>query len=535
MQDFTRLYVRLDETNSTNDKVAALVDYFDSATALDAAWAVFLLSGESLKRPLKLRDLASWAAEYAGVESWVWDASYETVGDMAETIALLVTSRPFRSESPWNASLSEAVGWVDGLRGKDEVAQKVAFLELWEVLPKDQIFVLGKLITGALRVGVSKKLVVKALSQWSGIEQAVISHRLMGRWSPSSESFEALFEEDSSDADVSRPYPFFLAAPLEAELTTLGKIDEWLIEWKWDGIRGQLIRRKGQSFLWSRGEELVTAQFPELDELAKQLPEGTVLDGEIMAWSDGPMTFNDLQRRLGRKRVGKRLLAEVPCRFIAYDILEVDGQDIRSQAQSVRRQVLEEVLDGKLGFGVSELIHEDSWKALLKKREESRERGVEGMMLKRKDAEYGVGRVVGPWWKFKVDPYEIDVVMMYAQAGHGRRASLHTDYTFGVWEGDELVPVAKAYSGLNDKEIRELDKWIRSNTLEKFGPVRSVPPIQVFELKFENAAESKRHKSGVALRFPRIGRWRQDKKAEEAATLDDLKRLAMGADDAEPS
>lgn len=535
MQDFTRLYVRLDETNSTNDKVAALVDYFDSATALDAAWAVFLLSGESLKRPLKLRDLASWASEYAGVESWVWDASYETVGDMAETIALLVTSRPFRSESPWNASLSEAVGWVDGLRGKDEVAQKAAFLELWEVLPKDQVFVLGKLITGALRVGVSKKLVVKALSQWSGIEQAVISHRLMGRWSPSAESFEALFEEDSSDADVSRPYPFLLAAPLEGELATLGEIDEWLVEWKWDGIRGQLIRRKGQSFLWSRGEELVTAQFPEIDELAKQLPEGTVLDGEIMAWSDGPMTFNDLQRRLGRKRVGKKLLAEVPCRFIAYDVLEADGQDLRNQTQATRREVLEELLDGKLGFGVSELIHEGSWKALLKKREESRERGVEGMMLKRKDAEYGVGRVVGPWWKFKVDPYEIDVVMMYAQAGHGRRANLHTDYTFGVWEDGELVPVAKAYSGLNDKEIRELDKWIRSNTLEKFGPVRSVPPIQVFELRFENAAASKRHKSGVALRFPRIGRWRKDKKAEEAATLDDLKRLAMGADNAEPS
>jgi DNA ligase-1 len=321
-----------------------------------------------------------------------------------------------------------------------------------------------------------------------------------------------------------------LAYPLADNLVDLGPLDHWQVEWKWDGIRGQVIKRSHQVFIWSRGEELVSEKYPELADAATQLLDGTVLDGEILPWKDDrPLPFSQLQRRIGRKTVGKTLLKEVPTAFLAYDILESNGVDQRQQPLSQRRNLLAQTLLNfpNNRFILSPLVTAHTWHDLEILHGESRRRGVEGFMLKRWDSIYQVGRRRGDWWKWKIDPLTADAVLIYAQRGHGKRAGLYTDYTFAVYQGDSLVPFAKAYSGLSDKEIREVDRFIQRNTLERFGPVRSVRPELVFEIAFEGIQESSRHKSGLAVRFPRISRWRRDKKIEEIDTIERLKTLLL--------
>jgi DNA ligase-1 len=528
MKAFAQLYAALDATTKTNEKVAAMAEYFSAAPPADAAWAVHFLCGNRPKRLVGSRLLRQWAGEAAGIPSWLFEECYGAVGDLAETVALLVP--PAADES--RRSL---VYWVEErllpLRRLDEEGKQRALLEAWGELGQGQIFVWTKLLTGAFRVGVSQRLVVRALERVGEVDAATLSHRLMGHWRPTAEAFEALFSTDTRDADQSRPYPFFLAHPLEAEPETLGPVEDWLAEWKWDGIRAQLIRRGGATFLWSRGEELVTESFPEVSEAAAGLPDGTVLDGELMPWRSGgedddggPLPFAQLQRRLGRKRPGPKILREVPTILLIYDLLELAGDDWRERPQQQRRQRLAELLNGLAPpiarrLRLSPALHAEGWHELATAREQARGELAEGLMLKRRDAVYGVGRKRGDWWKWKVDPHTVDAVMIYAQRGHGRRASLYTDYTFAVWDGEELVPFAKAYSGLTDEEIRRVDRFVRRNTVERFGPVRSVRPELVFELAFEGIQRSRRHKSGVAVRFPRMARWRTDKKPEDADTL----------------
>ncbi len=531
MRRFASLYDRLDRTNSTQAKVDAIVDYFRTAPRADAAWAVFFLSGERLRTPFRARDLVEWTCELAGVDAETFAVSYQEVGDRAETIALLLDAMPHRVvDDPWTPTLAEAAAWVDGLRTLDRPAQRAAFRARQAGLEVHELFVLLKLATGGLRVGVSKRLLVRALSRWSGVDAPVLFHRLMGGAPTTADGFAALFTEDESDADRARPYPFFLASPLERAPDELGDAAEWTAEWKWDGVRGQLVRR-GEVALWSRGEELITAQFPEVVAGAAALPEGVVLDGEVLAWRDeAPLPFAALQRRLNKKRVGRKLLADVPCAFVAYDVLEVDGRDLRDQPLTARRERLERIA-ASAGMRVSPSVPFRDWAELAAARASSRERGVEGLMLKRRTSPYRTGRVRGDWWKWKVDPLEVDAVLLYAEPGHGRRAGLYTDYTFGVWDGGALVPVAKAYSGLVDAEVRELDAWIRRHTVDKFGPVRQVETSHVFELHFDHAARSTRHKAGVALRFPRIARWRRDRAPADANTLADVVALIGGGPD----
>lgn len=537
MKAFTELYVRLDQTNSTNEKVSAMVDYFTAAPADDAAWAIFFLSGNRLKRLLKRQELKNWVLSETGYAEWLLSETYQSVGDLAETIALLLPE-------PSTERLDEAslTAWVteriQPLSQLDEVQRQAQVTSWWRCLDNDARFVLNKLLTGAFRVGVSQRLVVRALSQVSGLDTAVIAHRLMGNWQPDVALLPKLFNPDVAEVDASTPYPFYLASPLEAEAESLGEISEWGVEWKWDGIRAQLIKRKGQLFIWSRGEELLEGRFPEIETVATELPDGTVLDGEILVWQDDqPLPFAQMQRRIGRLKPGPKLLKEAPVIFLAYDCLEKDGRDLRENAYAERRDILTSLLhalpdtDEKETLQLSESVVSDSWQALAALREESRLRGVEGFMLKRQDSPYRVGRKRGDWWKWKVDPFTIDAVLLYAQPGSGRRSNLLTDYTFAVWEGEpeasELVPVAKAYSGLTNDEIVQVDKWIRRNTKERFGPVRSVKPQHVFELAFEGIQESKRHKSGVAFRFPRIARWRQDLSLKDADTLAQVKQLLI--------
>ena len=527
MRDFAELYDEIDTTTSTNLKVAAMSRYFRSAPPADAAWAAYILSGRRLKRFIGPSLLHRWLVEASGLPEWLVDESYSTIGDMAETIALLMET----DESTKVATDVPLAEWIDErllpLRDEDEAQQREAIVGWWRTLPYRECFLLNKLLTGELRVGVSELLVTRALSEVLEVSRADVARRMMGEWQPGAAFWEGLRSGELSGSDASAPYPFYLASPLEDNVQTLGSPADWQIEWKWDGIRGQLIRRNSQCFIWSRGEELVTERFPEVVEAATWLPNGVVLDGELVAWRDGVIRpFSDLQQRIGRKKLSANILQAVPVRFLAYDLLEQDGADIRDVPMHARRERLETLLKGAPStLSLSPLVPSATWEELATLRTESRSRSVEGLMLKACNSVYGTGRQRGSWWKWKIEPYSFDAVMVYAQPGHGRRSNLYTDYTFGVWNAGELVPVAKAYSGLDNNEIAELDKWIRAHTLEKFGPVRAVEPVQVFELAYEGIAASSRHKSGIALRFPRILRWRTDKPASEADTLQNLQAV----------
>lgn len=525
MKRFARLYAELDGTNSTLAKLAALERYFRAAPPRDAAWAVYFLTGNKPRQVVPSRRMYELAAEIAALPGWLMDECYEAVGDLAETVAHVLP--PASEES----DLSLAA-WVEErllpLARASDLERAEGLRSAWRELEGTERLVWNKLITGEFRIGVSARSVVRALAALTGIEPAVIAHRLAGSWRPTAERYLALISREGETGVASRPYPLFLAHALEADPETLGEAADWQAEWKWDGIRAQLIRRESSVWLWSRGDELISDAFPELVAAGAALPEGTVLDGEIVVWQgERAAPFNALQKRLGRKAPGKKLLADAPVSLVAYDVLEIDGIDARMQPLVERRERLEAVLASTAApaLRLSPIVRAQDWNALRTLRAGSRSLGVEGMMLKRRDSAYGVGRVRGPWWKWKIEPYTVDAVIIYAQRGHGRRASLYTDYTFGVWDEGALVPFAKAYSGLTDAEIREVDRYVREHTVEKFGPLRVVAPHLVCELAFEGIQRSARHKSGIAVRFPRIARLRPDKKAEEADTLDAVRAM----------
>ncbi len=542
MREFARLYAELDETTSTTRKLDALQQYFSNAAPENAAWAVYFLAGGKPRQAVPTKLLRQYAIEYAALDDWLFDESYHAVGDMAETIAHILPPPTRRSD----VGLAE---WMEGrigpLRGADPGTIREALFAAWDELDWRERFLFVKLIGGGFRVGVSRLLVTRALAAIAAVDSKLIAQRLMG-WTdnsvrPTATSFLTLIAEQSDEEHKLRggqPYPFFLAHQLQGEPSALGEVDDWQVEWKYDGIRAQLVRRGGQNYLWSRGEDLITERFPEL--AAVRIPEGTVLDGEVLIWQPGceaPAPFADLQKRIGRKTLSAKLLGELPAVLCCYDLLEFGGVDLRALPQHERRALMETEVAAADSpqLRTSPVIRADSWAELATLREESRQRGVEGMMVKARSAQYGVGRTkdVGTWWKWKVDPYTVDAVLIYAQAGSGRRASLYTDYTFAVWDGEgeerKLVPFAKAYSGLTDAEIAQVDNTVRKTTIEKFGPVRSVKPTMVFELGFEGIALSTRHKAGVAVRFPRILRRRQDKPVNEADTLDTLKGLLAEA------
>jgi DNA ligase-1 len=562
MTRFARLFAAIDGTMSTNAKVEAMVGYFAAAPPADAAWAVFFLTGRRLKRLVPGKAIGDWAMAATGLGEWLLSECYAVVGDGAETAALILDQLP--------TAPAEELGladWVEQrilpLRHAAADRQRQQVLDWVRALDRWERFTLLKLLTGELRVGVSQTLVVRALAQVATLPPTSVAARLMGDWIPSAAWYASLLAAGVTESDLSRPYPFCLASPIEHEVTraedvarVLGDRERWLVEWKWDGIRAQLVKRGGRVHLWSRGEELITERFPEVSDAAAALPDGTVLDGEVLAYQDRrPLPFSALQRRIGRQRQVARKARDIPVVFMVFDILEYDSVDVRGTPLARRRAMLEAVLatvnaaprpaiptppraDALLPFdddepetggdGISTLlrsplIETTTWEALAELRAESRSRGVEGLMFKRLDSPYGVGRKRGDWWKWKIDPHTIDAVLIYAQPGSGKRASLLTDYTFGVWDDGELVPVAKAYSGLTNEEIAEMDRWIRRHTVQRFGPVRHVEPVHVIELGFEAIARSARHRSGVAVRFPL--RWRKDKPASEADTIQTLRQL----------
>lgn len=529
-----QLFDELDATTGTNAKVDALARYFVEAEDQDKLWVIAMLSGRRPKRPVTSTQLRQWATEISGIPEWLFEASYHVVGDFAETVTHIATLR-----EPITKSLTQWVRYVEDIRACTEEEKAERVKAAWSGLQGMELFVFNKIITGGFRIGVSQKIMVKGLSKAIGVEEDVLSHRLMGDWDPHTTTYDRLILEANSTDNDSRPYPFYLAYPIEGpegtaagavlkDVEVLGAPQEWQAEHKWDGIRGQLIVRNGAHYVWSRGEELVTDKYPEFEPLRAALPHGTVLDGEILAWKDGaPLPFADMQKRIGRKTVGKKILADVPVLLMAYDLLEFEGRDIRQRPMSERRGLLERIVAeaSHPNLVLSDILPFSTWEELVAHREAARTGAVEGIMLKRKSSTYEVGRRRGDWWKWKVDPLSIDAVLTFSMQGHGRRADLYTDHTFGLWHNGELVTFAKAYSGLTDEEMKAVDAFVKKNTVERFGPVRKVTPQLVFEIAFEGISASTRHKSGVAVRFPRIARWRHDKKIEEANTLDDLKHM----------
>lgn len=532
MKRFAQLFQQIDATTSTNEKVAALQGYFREESAANAVWAIYLFLGKTRRRLITSRMLQDIYLSVALIPDWLFDDCYRHVGDTAETIALLLQDTPLAQQDALNLPLHE---WMESMipqvkQMESDEAIRDLVLSWWAALDPFELFVLNKILTGAFRVGVSSKLLIRALAAEYDLPSAMLTHRLMGNFEPTVEFFEQLVSPHKTETAPSQPYPFFLASPIETErFQAEENLSNWLAEWKWDGIRAQIIRRADEVFIWSRGEDLITHQFPELADYAlAAIPNGHVLDGEILCWQDDqPMNFNALQKRLGRKRVSKKLMAEYPAHFIAYDLLEHDGQDIREQPLCDRKSHLTHLLtniDTDL-ITRSLPLEFQTFADLENLRVRSRDAQAEGLMLKALDSPYLVGRKRGYWWKHKVDPMTLDAVLIYAQAGTGKRANLFTDYTFALWHEGELVPFAKAYSGLDNDEINKLDQWIRRHTLERFGPVRSVKATHVFEIGFEGITESNRHKSGIAVRFPRILRWRHDKPVAEADTLSTAQAL----------
>jgi DNA ligase-1 len=566
MQRFAALAVKLGTSTKTNDKLEALETYFAEAGDADKVWVIALFSGRRPKRTVNTTQLWEWCRELTDLPGWLFEESYHTVGDLAETIALLLpeTSEGRPAERP-GRSLAYYLERLAKLGKEEESVRKAFVQECWATMDRDERFVFNKFITGGWRIGISQQTVVNALARVTAVDASIVAHRISGDWDPATTTYAALLSGEGGGSELSRPYPFYLAYALEEDLSALGQPAEWQAEWKWDGIRGQMIRRNSDGrpsqggadgpreeplFVWSRGEELITEKFPEYQQFKERIPAGTVLDGEIIGLAAGagaelnveasgsadgvggrlPFTvlpFAALQTRIGRKNVTKKQLSEVPAGFIAYDLLEYGGEDWRGRPLEERRKQLEAVVAavGHPLLRLSPVIPFDEWDALAAARTGARDQGSEGVMLKRKNSIYQVGRKRGDWWKWKIDPLVIDAVLVYAQKGHGRRSNLYTDYTFAVRSGDQLVTFAKAYSGLTDKELSEVDAFVKKNSLEKFGPVRTVKPELVFEIAFEGIAASARHKSGVALRFPRINRWRRDKGPADIDTLDALKKM----------
>lgn len=524
MRHFAELINALETTNKTNAKIDAIIDYLERAPDEDKVWFIALFTGKRPKRNVNTNYMKDWALEITKLPYWLFQESYSSVGDLGETLSLILPP----PEEKIERTLSEWMNDIVGLKGKTDAEKKDFVLQSWNGLDYTERLIFNKLIGGSFRIGVSDKTLINALTRFSGQEPSALMHSLMGKWLPDEVSFKELIDAENVNPDNSKPYPFCLAYPLEKPAEELGNPDEWLVEYKWDGIRGQIIRRNDEVFIWSRGEELVTEQFPEITEVVKAMKGNFVLDGEILAVKEGKvLNFNELQKRLNRKTLTKKMLSEIPIEVFVYDLLELENNDLREKPISARRALLEELLlNEKPGnISISKSLDFEKWEELDVLRENSRDINSEGLMLKQKNSPYHSGRKKGDWWKWKINPLTIDAVLIYAQKGSGRRSAYYTDYTFAVKNGDTLVTIAKAYSGLTDKEIMEVSRFVTKNAIEKFGPVRTVKAELVFEIAFEGIGFSNRHKSGVALRFPRIVRWRKDKTVDEIDDLEEIKKL----------
>jgi DNA ligase-1 len=524
MKTFATLVNKLDSTNKTTHKVEAIIQFIQEADDKDKLWFLALFTGKRPKRSVNITLLKEWALEIIQLPDWLFRESYSSVGDFGETIALMLPPPTYHIEQ----SLAQWMDAIIDLKNKSDEEKKAFVLKAWDGLDTTERFIFNKLLGGSFRLGVSSKTLINAFGKHFNLEATAITHSIMGKWDLNAVDFDGLIHGQYTDTESSKPYPFCLAYPLEVEAAELGAIEDWQIEYKWDGIRSQIIKRDGEAFIWSRGEELINVQFPEIVDAALQLKGNFVMDGEMLAYKDDAiLNFSELQKRLNRKSLTKRMLEELPAKFYAYDLMELEGDDLRTRPLSERRALLEQLMtiNQQIQLDIPPILNPKNWEEAMELRLKAREINSEGLMLKARSSMYHSGRKRGDWWKWKIDALTIDAVLIYAQKGSGRRSAYYTDYTFAVKSGDQLVPIAKAYSGLTDKEIQEVSRFVNKNAIEKFGPVRTVKPELVFEIAFEGIGFSTRHKSGVALRFPRIARWRKDKTAAEIDDIEEIKKL----------
>ncbi len=526
MNVFANLIATLDSTNKTGRKQEAIEQFLKDATEYDKRWMLALFTGKRPKRNVSTTLLKQWAMELTGIPEWLFLESYAAVGDLGETIALILPPADHYQER----SLADWMQAILSLKDAAETTKKEFVVSAWQSLPVNERFIFNKLLGGSFRVGVSSKTLINALAAYYQLDANAVAHSIMGEWTIDNIEFDKLVQGGYTNTQRSKPYPFCLAYALEKEVQSLGAIADWQAEYKWDGIRGQIIKRAGETFIWSRGEELVTEQFPEIRDAVSLWPQDFVLDGELLVIRDQQvLNFNALQQRLNRKTISKKMLADIPAAVLCYDLLELEGTDYRTKPLLERRKALEALLVANNSplVQLSPVLAATDWEALAAIRADARRINSEGLMLKHRQSPYHTGRKKGDWWKWKIDPMTVDAVLIYAQKGSGRRSAYYTDYSFAVRDGDKLVTIAKAYSGLTDKEIQEVSRFVNKNAIEKFGPVRTVKPELVFEIAFEGIGYSKRHKAGVALRFPRILRWRRDKTVAEINTIEDLKMMIM--------
>jgi DNA ligase-1 len=524
MKTFATLVNQLDSTNKTTHKVDAIIQFFKEADDKDKLWFLALFTGKRPKRSVNINLLKDWALEIIQLPDWLFRESYSAVGDFGETIALMLPPPAHQIEK----TLSEWMDEIISLKNKSDDEKKSYVLNAWNGLATTERFIFNKLLGGSFRLGVSSKTLINAMAKHFNLEATAITHSIMGKWDLNAVDFDGLIHGQYTDTESSKPYPFCLAYPLEMEAQDLGDIHDWQIEYKWDGIRSQIIKRDNEVFIWSRGEELINDQFPEIVEAVSHLPGSFVIDGEMLAYKDDAiLNFSELQKRLNRKSLTKKMLEETPAKFYGYDIMELEGEDLRQQPLAERRQKLEQImlLNTQSQLDIPPILQPNDWDEALQLRLHAREINSEGLMLKQRSSMYHSGRKRGDWWKWKIDALTIDAVLIYAQKGSGRRSGYYTDYTFAVKSGDQLVTIAKAYSGLTDKEIQEVSRFVNKNAIEKFGPVRTVKPELVFEIAFEGIGFSSRHKSGIALRFPRIARWRKDKTVNDIDDIEEIKKL----------
>ena len=538
LNKFSKLFEDLDSNNSSNKKVNSLTKYFKLNNNLNNILTIYLLIGKKNKRFISGKSLREYYANIYKIPKWLIDECYSKVGDSAEVIALLLQDKILEKNIKDDISLNELINEIlPKLKKFDENKKKLYIKSLWEKISKDNQLIFNKILSGTFRIGVSKGLVVKAISNMTGVDESIILHRLMGELEPIEETYMFLINQKLEQKELDyKPYPFQLANTFDERIKETISVDKYQFESKWDGIRSQIIKRSNNISIWTRGEELVNKTFPELIKIISHFKNDFVLDGEILIWDENknrPKNFSLLQKRLGRKSPSLKIQKDLPVVFMAYDILEINGKDIRSKILSERRNILEKsfsnlISEDKSIIGkikITKLHQISNWIDLEEVKNSARKSNTEGLVIKDKQSEYVPGRKKGNWWKYKIDPMQLDGILIYARPGSGKRADLYTDYSFGIWEDNKLVKFANAYSGLNNEEIRELDKWIRRNTLEKFGPVRSVKPELVFEISFDNIQISKRHKSGIALRFPRITKWRRDKNIMEADNLENALKM----------
>jgi len=526
MKAFAKLISNLEQTSKEAFKVTALAQYFSNATDEDKLWTLALFTGTRPKRVVDIKALKEFAEQVYTEGEWLFEASHQIVGDMAETIAYFLP----KAKRNGNHTLSEWISMIRTIFNAERIDQRDAITKAWDTLRPEERFIFNKLITGGFRIDVSLKLLSKALAIVTGKDENLLAHKLNSDWHPDEVSFETLIFTENPEAEKSKPYPFHLAHTLESTVAELGDISNWQVERKWDGIRVQVIVRGNKISIWSRKGDILSSKVPELKPLAESMEDGTVLDGELICFKNGKiLPINNLRTRFGRRNNSKKQFEESPCVFMAYDILEFKGEDIRNKDLAERRKKLEKVIlqyyDEHKIILLSDIINNDNWESINSEREKSREHQVTGLVLKNKKSIYGSSRVEGDWWKWPVDPLFIDAILLYAQAGEGGSSKMYREYSFALWHGEDLVTFAKAKSGLEDKELKELTSFVKKNTKEKFGPVRSVAAVQIFRLAFDSITASKRHKSGILLKNPRLIEWLRDKNIEDGNNLDDLKKM----------